>query len=118
MTTATRLDSNRADIWYAKAKYECQRGLLTDAITSLEVASSFDGLYVTLAAFNDSEFKPLRADPRFRKLVNWRKDELDHLAKRHVPIPLQKPKLKRCRECGAELGQDSKFCPSCNAYQP
>ena len=79
LTTATKLDSSRADIWYEKSKYECRRELLEEAIISLEVACSIDGSYVTFAEFRDPEFKPLRTDPRFQKLVEWRKDELKRL---------------------------------------
>jgi len=77
LASATKLDPSRADIWYEKAKYECKRKLLEEAIISLEVACSIDGSYVTFAEFRDREFKPLRTDPRFRKLAKWRKQEVN-----------------------------------------
>jgi len=119
LTTAVRLDSSRADIWYEKAKYECRRGLLEEAITSLEVACSVDGSYVTLAEFCDSEFVPLRASPRFQELAKRRKEELSfHPARPPAPIAIQNLESRRCRECGAKLRPENKFCPNCDAYQP
>jgi len=87
LTTAVRLDPSRGDIWYEKAKYECRRGLLEEAIISLELACTVDGSYVTFAEYRDWEFKPLRTDPRFRKLAKWRNDELKRLITKDPPGP-------------------------------
>ena len=73
------MSPNRGDIWYEKAKYECRIGRLEAAIISLTVASSFEGYYVTLAQYQDPDFKPLRTDPKFLSLVKWRNDELPEL---------------------------------------
>jgi len=79
LTIAVQMNPTRGDIWYEKARYECRLGQFDNAIVSLTVASSFEGGYVTFAQFVDEDFKPLRLDSRFLKLVKQRKEELPEL---------------------------------------
>ena len=79
LAKAVQMSPTRGDIWYEKARYESRLGQFDNAIVSLTVASSFDGQYVTLAQFVDRDFKPLRPDSRFLKLVKQRSEELPEL---------------------------------------
>jgi hypothetical protein len=76
LTKAAAVEPNRADVWYEKAWYECVDGFIDEALRSLEKAYELDGAYADFAGKVDSDFRALRADPRFREIITKRHEQL------------------------------------------